>query len=59
MALIRVVLRIKPLYPNVTSADKAKIVELAEGDQATNIDIVVSRTLPGFAVTGIVINGVG
>lgn len=42
-------------YPNATSADQAKIVELAEGDQATNIDIVVSRTLPGFAVTGMVI----
>lgn len=44
-------------YPNATSADQAKIVELAEGDQATNIDIVVSRTLAGFAVTGMIVNG--
>jgi hypothetical protein len=44
-------------YPNATSADQAKIVELAEGDQVTNIDIVVSRTLPGFAVTGMIVNG--
>jgi protocatechuate 3,4-dioxygenase beta subunit len=44
-------------YPNATSAEQAKIVELAEGDQATNIDIVVSRVLPGFAVTGTVVNG--
>lgn len=43
-------------YPNVTSAEQAKIVELAEGDQASNIDIVVSRTVPGFAVTGIIVN---
>ena len=44
-------------YPNATNADQAKIIELAEGDQATNIDIVVSRTLPGFAVTGVIVNG--
>jgi protocatechuate 3,4-dioxygenase beta subunit len=44
-------------YPNATNADQAKIVELAEGDQATNIDIVVSRALPGFAVTGVIVDG--
>jgi hypothetical protein len=44
-------------YANATSADQAKIVELAEGDQATKIDIVVSRTLPGFAVNGMIVNG--
>jgi len=44
-------------YPNVTNADRAKIVELAEGDQATNIDIVMSRALPGFTVTGIIVSG--
>lgn len=44
-------------YPNATSTDQAKIVDLAEGDQASNIDIVVSRTLPGFAVTGMILNG--
>ncbi len=42
-------------YPNVTSAEQAKIVELAEGDQATNIDIVVSRALPGFVATGTIV----
>jgi hypothetical protein len=44
-------------YPNATNADQARIIELAEGDQANNIDIVVSRTLPGFAVTGVIVNG--
>ena len=44
-------------YPNAATADQAKIVELAEGDQATNIDIVVSRALPGFTVTGVIVNG--
>ncbi|MBA2703928.1 MAG: carboxypeptidase regulatory-like domain-containing protein [Blastocatellia bacterium] len=44
-------------YPNITNADQAKIVELAEGDQATNIDIVVTRALPGFVATGIIVNG--
>jgi len=44
-------------YPNVTNADQAKIIELAEGDQATNIDITMSRTLPGFAASGTIVNG--
>lgn len=44
-------------YPDVTDVDQAKIVELAEGDQASNIDITMARTLPGFAVTGTIING--
>ena len=44
-------------YPNVTNADQAKIVELAEGDQATNIDIIMSRAPPGFAATGTIVNG--
>jgi hypothetical protein len=44
-------------YPNATNADQAKIIELAEGDQATNIDIVVSRASPGFAVTGVIVSG--
>jgi hypothetical protein len=44
-------------YPNATSVDQAKIVELGEGDQATNIDITMSRKLPGFAATGTVVNG--
>jgi hypothetical protein len=44
-------------YPDATNADQAKIVELAEGDQATNIDITVSRAQPGFAATGTIVNG--
>lgn len=44
-------------YPNATSADQAKIVELAEGEQATNIDITMSRALPGFTVSGTIVNG--
>ena len=44
-------------YPNATNADQAKIVELAEGEQATNIDITMSRGQPGFAASGIIVNG--
>jgi 5-hydroxyisourate hydrolase-like protein (transthyretin family) len=44
-------------YPNATSVDQAKIIELGEGDQATNIDITMSRKLPGLAATGTVVNG--
>jgi hypothetical protein len=44
-------------YPNATNADNAKIVELAEGDRATNIDITMSRALPDFAASGMIVNG--
>ncbi|MFN2498193.1 MAG: carboxypeptidase regulatory-like domain-containing protein [Pyrinomonadaceae bacterium] len=44
-------------YPNFPSADQAKIIELAEGEQATNIDMTMTRVQPGVAVAGIIVNG--
>ena len=41
---------------SAANADKAKIIELAEGDQASNIDITVTSRLPGFAVSGKILN---
>ena len=45
-------------YPNVNDAniDKAKIIELSEGDQATDIDIVLPNQMPGFTATGAVVS---
>lgn len=44
-------------YPNAINMDQAKIIELAEGEQATNIDITMPRAQPGFAAAGIIVNG--
>ena len=44
-------------YPNVTKADEAKVIELVEGGEATNIDITVGQSIPGFAASGLVLDG--
>src|SRR6266850_37890 len=44
-------------YPDVTNPDEAKIVELGEGTEATNIDITVGQRITGFAAAGVVMNG--
>jgi hypothetical protein len=45
-------------YPDVTNPDEAKVVELGEGSEATNIDITVGSRIKGFAADGIVLDGV-
>jgi len=47
----------RTFYPEVTEPDDAKVIEVAEGTEATNIDITVGRSLPGFAVSGRVVDG--
>jgi protocatechuate 3,4-dioxygenase beta subunit len=44
-------------YPDVTNPDEARIVELSEGTEATNIDITVGQSITGFAAAGVVMNG--
>jgi hypothetical protein len=44
-------------YPDVTNPDQAKIVELGEGTEATNIDITVGQSITGFAAAGIAMDG--
>lgn len=44
-------------YPDVTNPNEAKVVELGEGSDATNIDITVGQSITGFAVGGIVLDG--
>jgi hypothetical protein len=44
-------------YPDVTTPDEARIVELSEGTEATNIDITVGQSITGFAAAGVVMNG--
>jgi len=44
-------------YPDVTDPNEAKVVELGEGSEATNIDITVGESTTGFSAAGIVIDG--
>jgi hypothetical protein len=44
-------------FPDVTNPDEAKIIELGEGSEATNIDITISQSIAGFAVSGIAVDG--
>ena len=52
----RIVYR-RTFYPDVTEAGEAKVIELSEGMEATNIDIALGRNLPGFSASGKIING--
>src|SRR5439155_7492049 len=40
-----------------SNADEAGIVEVSEGSEAKNIDIIVGRSLPTFAASGKVVDG--
>jgi hypothetical protein len=47
----------RTFYPDATELDDAKVIEISEGIEATNIDITVGRSLPGFAASGKVVDG--
>lgn len=44
-------------YPDAGDPDDAKVIEVLEGSEATNIDITVGRSLPSFAASGKVVDG--
>ena len=43
-------------HPDVTDEAKAELIEVREGDEATNADITVARSLTGFSASGTVID---
>lgn len=44
-------------YPDTTDPNKAKLIEVNEGMEVTNIDITVGRSLPTFTASGKVVDG--
>jgi hypothetical protein len=44
-------------YPGVTDPNEAKVVELEEGAEATNIDIALGDSLAGYSVSGVIVDG--
>lgn len=49
----------KTFFPDVTDPAKAKMVEVVEGVELTNIDITVGQTVPVFSASGRVLDGEG
>ncbi len=47
---------LKTYYPNVTDESRAEIVEVKEGEEATNIDITVASRLKTFRATGRIVD---
>jgi hypothetical protein len=43
-------------HPDVTDEAKATLVELTEGNEASNVDVTVARSMTGFAASGTVID---
>jgi Protocatechuate 3,4-dioxygenase beta subunit len=44
-------------YPDATDSNKATVLEVSEGSEATNIDIALGRPMEVFTVTGRVVEG--
>lgn len=47
----------RTFYPDTSEWAEAKVIELTEGSEATNIDITVDRNLPSFAASGKIVDG--
>src|SRR5215213_6891724 len=46
----------KTFYPSVTDAEKAKAIEVTEGSETKDIDIVVGRPLQTFQISGRIVD---
>ncbi len=44
-------------YPSVTDSAKATVIEVTEGSEATDIDIMMGRPFTAFKVTGKIVDG--
>lgn len=49
----------RTFFPDATDPSKANVVEVAEGVEATNIDITVGQTVHGFSASGRVVDETG
>lgn len=47
----------RTFYPDTTNPSEAKVVELHEGAEASDIDITLRQSAKGFAATGVVTDG--
>jgi protocatechuate 3,4-dioxygenase beta subunit len=47
----------KTFFPNVTDPTEARLVDVSEGSEITNVDIIVGPKLQGFTASGRVVDG--
>jgi len=47
----------RTFYPDATDPAEAKVIEVTEGSEATDIDITLGQALPGFVASGRVVDG--
>lgn len=47
----------RTFYPDATDPSDAKVIEITEGGEVTNIDITVGRSLPAFSASGKITDG--
>ncbi len=47
----------RTFHPDVTEESKATVIEVKEGEETANVDIIVSSVLTGFTAAGHIING--
>jgi len=46
-------------YPNVSDTAQAKVIQVSEGSEATNVDIVLSRTVATYTASGRIVDEAG
>jgi len=47
---------VRVFYPSVVEFNEAKVVELSEGSEASDIDITVGQSMQNFAASGIIVD---
>jgi hypothetical protein len=47
----------RTFYPEATEPEDAKVIEVTESSEATNIDITIGRSLPSFSASGKIVDG--
>ena len=47
----------RTFYPDADNLADAKVIDVTEGSESTNIDIAIGQTLPGFVASGKVVDG--
>jgi Carboxypeptidase regulatory-like domain len=47
----------RTFHPDAAEASEATVIELKEGDEATNVDIIVGRAINRYSATGRIVDG--
>lgn len=48
---------LQTFYPNVTDREQAKVIEVSDGSEATNVDITLGSSLTMHTASGVIVDG--